>query len=70
MSFTNIIASFTKQHQILIVSSTVGLKFTVQIEADVSPSQAKSSIILDLDNKSNVRQASVQQMFYYAKSIE
>ena len=40
--------------------------FVVQIEADVGRSEAESNINLDLQNKSNVRRGSVQQMFYYA----
>ena len=51
----------------LLDSAGPDIRFAVQIEADVGRSEAVSNISLDLHNKSNVRRASVQQMFYYAE---
>ena len=44
------------------------IRFVVQIDADVGRSEAESIISLDLNNKSNIRRGSVQQMFYYAET--
>ena len=51
----------------LLDSTEPDFRFVVQIEADVGLSFASSNISLDLQNKSNVRLGSVQQMFYYAE---
>ena len=54
----------------LLDSAKPDIRFVVQIEADVGRSKAESNISFDLHNKSNVRQGSVQQMFYYAEITE
>ena len=54
----------------LLDSAEPDIGFVVQIEADVGRSEAESNISFDLHNKSNVRQGSVQQMFYYAEITE
>ena len=46
------------------------IRFVVQIEADVGRSEAESNFSLNLHDKSNVRQGSVQRVFCYAESIE
>ena len=51
----------------LLDSAEPDIRFVVQMEADVGRSEAESSISLDLHNKSNVRQGSVQQVLYYAE---
>ena len=54
----------------LLDSAEADIRFVVQIETDVGRSEAESNISRDLHNKSNVKQCSVQQMFYYAKITE